>query len=96
MNLTVRSSILRIANTGSIVAPTSISTVIGACLQTTIDTTKPRLAPTSAIHAQTIVGTVLNTNWDRAIRAMEMWVANACSVVTFSIRSITIVGTDFD
>jgi predicted component of type VI protein secretion system len=96
MNLTVRSSVLRIANTSTVVAPTSISTIIGACLETAVDSTITRLTPASAIHAQAVVGAVLNANRDGTIRAVEVGVANASSIGTFSVGTIAIIGADLD
>jgi len=64
VNLTVSASVLGVANTCSIVAPPSISTIIGACLDAAIDSSKSRLTPTSSIQAQTVVRAVADANWN--------------------------------
>jgi hypothetical protein len=58
MDLAIGASILWVAHTGSIVAPSGISTVVGACSDAAVLSSKAWLAPASAIQAKAIVRAV--------------------------------------
>lgn len=55
VDLAIGSSILGVAHASTIVAPTSVSAVIGASLKTAVHSSITGLAPASAIEAQTVV-----------------------------------------
>jgi hypothetical protein len=64
VDLAISSRILRVAHTSSIVAPSSISTVVGACLETAVNSSEAWLAPACSIQANTVVSAVVDANGD--------------------------------
>lgn len=73
VNLAVRTSVLGVAHASSIVAPTSISAIVGAGSDAAILATKARLAPAGAVKAETVARAVPDTDWNGTVRSIKVW-----------------------
>jgi hypothetical protein len=93
VNLAIRASILWVAHAGSVVAPSSISTVIRASLQTAVNATETGLAPARSVHAKSVVRAVVHADRDLAIRASPEGAAHAGAVVALSVGQDASVST---
>jgi ATP phosphoribosyltransferase len=95
VDLAVSACVLGVAHAGSVVAPTSIAAVIGACLDAAVIATESWLAPASSVQAKTIVGAVLKAHGDGAVWAVEVGVAHAGTVVAVSVE-VAVAWADLD
>ena len=64
VDLAIGTSIFRVTHACTIVAPTGVTTVIGASFDATVLASIARFTPASSIQAQAIVGTVVHTHGD--------------------------------
>jgi len=55
VDLAVSAGILGVAHTGSVVAPTSVTAVVGAAPEAAVLSTKAGFAPAGSIQAETVV-----------------------------------------
>lgn len=85
VNLAVSASVLWVADTCSVVAPSCITAVVGAGLEAAINSTETWFTPASSVHADTVVCAVVNADGDRAVNSVEVGAANASSVVALSV-----------
>jgi len=93
MDLAISSSILGVANAGSIVAPSGVSAVVRASLEAAVNSSKTRLAPASTIKTETVIGAVVDADGDLAVRSVPLGTADTGSVVALSVREDTAIAT---
>jgi len=85
VDLAISASILGVAHAGTIVAPSSISAIIGAGLEAAVQASKPRLAPARAIHAQAVVRAIADADRGLAVGASPLGRTNAGSIVALAV-----------
>lgn len=87
VNLAVGSSVLGIANTCSVIAPSRVSTIIRTSPQTATLATPARLTPARAIKTESVVRAVVDANGNRAVCTTEVWWTNTAAVLTETVST---------